>query len=79
MNFRSFFPLSVRVRPRDYGTLLLSVIVYLVISAVAGLVAKVIGWIPILGWVVNILCWLIGVYCLIGIILSVIACFQTER
>ena len=79
MNFRSFFPLSVRVCPRDYGTLLLSVIVYLVISAVAGLVAKVIGWIPILGCVVNILCWLIGVYCLIGIILSVIACFQTER
>ena len=76
MNFRSFFPLNGRVRSRDIGSLIVCVILYLVISGVAGLIEWVIGWVPVLGWVVSILAWLIGVYCLVGIILAVIDCFK---
>lgn len=72
----SYFPLNHRVQPREFGSLLLCVIVYLVISGVAGLASGLLRWIPVLGWVVGILSWLIGVYCLIGIILAILRYFK---
>lgn len=72
MNFRSYFPLNSRVRPGEGASLLIAIVIYLGISAVAGLVSALLGWFPILGWVLRIVCWLIGVYCLAGIILSIV-------
>jgi len=72
MNFRSYFPLNANVRRQELSSLILCVVVYLIISAVAGLAASLLGWLPIIGWVVDIVAWLIGVYCLVGIVLAII-------
>ena len=72
MNFRSYFPLNANVRRQELSSLILCVVVYLIISAVAGLAASLLGWLPIIGWVVDIVAWLIGVYCLVGIVLAIL-------
>ena len=54
------------------STLILCIVVYLIISAVAGLAASLLGWIPVVGWVVDVVAWLIGVYCLAGIVLAIL-------
>ena len=72
MNLRSYFPLNANVRRQELSSLILCVVVYLIISAVAGLAASLLGWLPIVGWVVDIVAWLIGVYCLVGIVLAIL-------
>lgn len=71
-----YFPLNANVRPRELGTLLLCIVIYLVISGVVGLASGLLHWIPVLGWVIGILRWLVGVYCLAGIILAVLRYFK---
>lgn len=76
MNLRSYFPLNANVRRQELSSLILCVVVYLIISAVAGLAASLLGWLPIVGWVVDIVAWLIGVYCLVGMILAIVDYFK---
>lgn len=72
MNVRSYFPLNANVRRQELSTLILCIVIYLIISAVAGLAASLLGWIPVVGWVVDVVAWLIGVYCLAGIVLAIL-------
>ena len=70
MNVRAYFPLNRRICPGDTGALLVTIVLYLVICGVAG----VLRW--VVGWVIRILCWLIGVYCLAGIVLAIVDCVR---
>ncbi len=67
-----YFPLSMSVLPGQPGTLFWSVIIYLVICAVLGLLQFILGWIPLAGWVVELVSSLLGLYCVAGIVLSVL-------
>lgn len=70
MNIRAYFPLNRRIFPGDTGALIVTIVLYLVICGVAG----VLRW--VVGWVIRILCWLIGVYCLAGIVLAIVDCVR---
>lgn len=70
MNIRAYFPLNRRICPGDTGALIVTIVLYLVICGVAG----VLRW--VVGWVIRILCWLIGVYCLAGIVLAIVDCVR---
>lgn len=77
--FYPFFPLSVHVLPDVPKTLILSIVIYLIICAVLGVLQSILGWIPIVGWIVDVVCSLLGLYCVGGIILSVLKYFQTNE
>lgn len=70
MNIRAYFPLNRRICPGDTGALIVTIVLYLVICGVAG----VLRW--VVGWLIRILCWLIGVYCLAGIVLAIVDCVR---
>ena len=71
-SIKEFFPIGKQVRPRDGQSLLIAIVIYIVVASVVGLANAVLGRIPLLGWLIGVLSWLIGLYCLVGIILAVV-------
>ncbi len=71
-SIKEFFPIGKQVRPRDGQSLLIAIVIYIVVAAVVGLANAVLGRIPLIGWIIGVLSWLIGLYCLVGIILAVV-------
>ena len=65
-----FFPLSAG-SDTPMG-LLISIVCYLVASAIFGILFWVLGKIPIVNLLVGIAGTIVGVYCLIGIILAIL-------
>ena len=46
MNIRAYFPLNRRICPGDTGALIVTIVLYLVICGVAGVLRWVVGWLP---------------------------------
>ena len=77
---KKFFPLSFK-HTESIGSLIVGIIIYLVIGAIAGLLiafaGAIGGWIPvvgaILGWVLRIVSIIVELYVLIGIVFLVLA------
>ena len=67
-SIKEFFPIGKQVRPRDGQSLLIAIVIYIVVAAVVGLANAI----PLIGWLIGVLSWLIGLYCLVGIILAVV-------
>ena len=70
------FPLSGCVRPGNVGNLVLSLVIHLAVCAVLGLLQMILGWIPIVGWMVCVVCSALGLYCVVGMGLSVVRFLQ---
>lgn len=67
---KKFFPVSMRAT--DVMGLVISLIIYLLLPTALGLVNSCLGGIPVIGWLLGIILSLIGIYCLIGIIISIL-------
>ena len=77
-NYYRYFPLSASVNPGDVVSLILSMVIYVVACAVLGILSKVLGWIFLIGFLLKLICSLLGIYCIAGIVLSVLKFFQHE-
>ena len=75
-NLYRWFPLSSSVQPGVTGSLIVSLIIYLAACAVLGLLEKILGWIPLAGWLVSVACSLLGLYGVVGMVLSVLRFLQ---
>ena len=71
---KKIFPFSFGVK--DITALVVSLVIYIVGGAVIGLVFGLLAKIPLVGILFSIIGWLVGVYCLIGIILAVLEYFN---
>ena len=72
----AYFPLSASVEAGQSRSLILSLVIYLVACAVMGILQKILGWIPIVGWLFRLVFSLLGLYCVAGMILSVLKFLQ---
>lgn len=72
----AWFPLSASVLPGQLKTLITSLVIYLLASAVLGVLNLVLGWIPLVGWLLRALFGLLGLYCVAGMILSILKYVQ---
>lgn len=73
MNFdpiKKYFPHAFKANDVKY--LVIGLVVYALIAFVAGLVLGLLGIIPILGFIFRVIGWLVEVYCIAGIILSIL-------
>lgn len=52
--------------------LLIRVLVCLLVGVVLGVISFVVGWIPLIGWLIKGICWVIDVFCTVCIILSIV-------
>lgn len=71
------FPLSASVRPGDVKSLIIALVIYLVACTVMGILQSVLGWIPLAGVLIRIVCWLLGIYCVAGMAVSVLQFLQS--
>ncbi len=67
---KKIFPLSFREPTTN--NLVVTIIIYVVVSFVVGLVLGILGKIPLIGWIFTIVSSLVGLYCFIGIVLVVL-------
>ena len=67
-----WFPLSASVRPGRVKSLIASLSIYLVACMLMGILQTILGWIPIAGILIRLVCWLMGIYCVAGMVLSVL-------
>jgi len=72
----SYFPLSSGVQPGNLKTVITSVLIYLAACAVMGILQAILGWIPIVGALIRLILSLLGLYCVAGIVLSILKYFQ---
>ena len=70
------FPISYITKRENVGSLVIPIIIYLVIGSVFGFVNLLLGWIPLIGWLVGLITGLIGLYLLIGIIICIVRFFE---
>jgi len=71
-----YFPLSASVQAGDVKSLILSLVLYLVACAVLGVLQTILGWIPLVGILVRIVCYVLGLYGVAGMVLSVLKFLQ---
>ena len=77
---KKIFPLAFKKR-EDVKSLVIGILVQILAVIVAGLViwlaTAITGWIPVvgalIGWILGIVSSLLGLYCLVSIILSILA------
>ena len=68
---KAIFPFSFGAK-KDVVALVVNILIYLVAGAVVGVVLGLLGRIPVLGLLFRLLSGLVGLYCLVGIVLSVL-------
>ena len=52
--------------------LLLTIVLYLIISSAFGVVLFLLGWLPIVGWLLQLIGAALDLYCLVGMILAIV-------
>ena len=74
---KPFFPFSFRVG--DLTELIISLAIYLIGGAICGLIIGFLASIPIIGFLFGLVGGLLGLYSLIGIILSVLVYLKVVK
>jgi len=67
---KKFFPFSFK--SKDVKDLIINIVIYLVAGIVGGWVLGLLGGIPLLGVIFDLIGSLFGLYCLVGIVLAVL-------
>ena len=75
---KQLFPAALRAT--NSSNLIKAIIFYLVIGVVGGVICKIVGIIPIIGWLVaGILGLVVGLFVLAGIVLSILTFISINK
>ena len=66
---KTFFPFSFTAK-KDVVALVVNVIIYLLVGAVAGIAIAILSKLPIIGFIIGLLGGLVDLYVFIGIVLA---------
>ena len=72
----TYFPLSNSVEPGNARQFVLALAIYLVACGVLGILNAILGWIPLVGWLLDLIFSLAGIYCVVGLVLSIVKFVQ---
>lgn len=78
MDLKKIFPFSYKVTS-DVATLVTAIAIYVIVSAVWGIVTKILGGIPVLGWIIGIIGAVLWLYSIIGIVLSILEYLNAKK
>lgn len=67
---KSLFPFSFQ--SRTLKELLITILIYIILDAVCGLIVGLLGKIPLIGFLFAIAGWVLGMYFLVGIVLAIL-------
>lgn len=69
---KMIWPTAFMVKEKDVATLVIHIVIFLVASIVIGAVLALVMWIPFINIIFGLIGSLVGLYCLVGIVLSVL-------
>ena len=72
---KKIFPLSFQPKP-DVASLIIHILILLVVGTVAGWVIGIVAAIPLIGFIFDIIGWLVGLYFTAGIVISCLDYFK---
>lgn len=73
------FPLSFTVRPGDVKSLAVALVIYVLAGAIASILNVVLGWIPLVGILIQVARILLWIYAILGSLLAVALFFREEK
>ena len=73
---KKIWPGAFAVKKDDSKKFVITLIAYIVIGALCGVIAGLLGFIPVLGWILGIIASVVDLYCFIGLILSILVYAQ---
>ena len=72
----TYFPLSNSVEPGNARQFVLALAIYLVACGVLGILNAILGWIPLVGWLLDVIFSLAGIYCVVVLVLAIVRFVQ---
>ena len=76
--WHAYFPLNSGVVSGDLKSLAIPVIIYLAACGVLRVVSWALNWVPLVGWLLGLVCSVLGLYCVLGLILALLAYFRHD-
>ena len=74
---KKVWPHAFAVKKDDVKDLVIRILVYALAGwALPAVIGGLLGRIPVVGIIVGIVCWAIGVYCTVGIVLALLKYFK---
>lgn len=64
---------------QDVKSLVVALLIYAVAAVVGGLILKVLGIIPIIGFITKIVGWLLELYCTAGVVLAILVFLKVVK
>jgi len=74
---KSLFPQALQAR--DLKGLVIAILIYAIVNLVGGFVLGILDGIPLVGFVFGVIGWALGIYCAVGIILSLLVFFNIVK
>ncbi len=72
MDLNKYFPLNNQVTKNQVNTLIIAIVIYIVASIVVSFVLAFLSFVPVIGLLVQLVSFLFGIYCLVGLILAIL-------
>ena len=77
MDLRKIFPHAMGAR--DLKGLIIAIIIYAVVSFIGGIIHNLLVGIPLVGMVIGLIGWLLGIYCTVGFIISILVFLKVVK
>ncbi len=75
---KKVFPLSFKYL-KSIGSLIWGIIVYCIVEVLLGVAIGICSKLPLIGWIVGMCGGLVGIYCLAGIVILLLAYFKVIK
>ena len=74
---KKLFPQAMQAN--DLKGLLIAILIYAIVNLVGGFVLGLLDGIPLVGFVFGLVGWVLGIYCAVGIIVSILVFFKIMK
>ncbi|MBP3677980.1 MAG: hypothetical protein J6I97_06510 [Agathobacter sp.] len=74
---KKLFPQTMQAN--DLKGLLIAILIYAIVNLVGGFVLGLLDGIPLVGFVFGLVGWVLGIYCAVGIIVSILVFFKIVK
>ena len=71
-DLEKYFPFGKNIEKDNAMSLAIAIVIYVILSGVAGLILGFLSQIKLVGWVFSIFGSIVGLYALVGIILAIV-------
>ena len=77
---KKYWPHAFAVKKEDVKDLAIRILIYALAGwAIPAIVGTLLGGIPVVGLIIGIVCWAIGAYCTVGIVLALLKYFKVIK